>query len=410
MLHLLLWVSWSFLLITLSYKQKVIGEEGVRPWYIPGIVYGFSLLAWLAAKYPRLLNFRWQNGLELCISCLLYALIGYVVFQSVFYPDSIRPMLYASATVSLIFTLALFSINLVGWNTFTLAITRILLLYGLINIIIILAGNIWPESISHVLVPADKSGFGIRIYGLAGDPTHLGCFLGLAILLWYIKRRDLSTFWFLVAIALFFALNATGSRNAMLSLIFAGVISTLTGLRWSLVRLIKFLLLLVSAGLLAHWILFKSSLGSNYLLDVYRFTDENAFSRLDIWRDIFELAKKLSYNQIFFGGGFLFITEMYGSPYNAFVKTFFNQGIFFLITLSLILILIIFLISKNRDINQKKICTAILVYWLCFSMFLDTVFAEFFHIAEFCFWLAAALAVNLRNQASAGRLIKKRYE
>jgi len=398
--RLWLCIAWGVLLVALSYKRKILGEEGVRPWYLSCIVLGALLMAWLVVNYSRLRRLRFRAGVELPLIGLLYGFIGYIAVQSTFYPDSVRPVLYSTATVFLIFTLAILSICLIGWHDFILAITRLLLWCGLINVTLVLAQCAWPGRLSFLLVPSNESGFGMRISGLPGDPTHLGSFLAIAILLWFVQRRSLSIWWLPVVAVLLATMIATGTRNAILSLAVSATASILAGPRGRFARWIKLYIFLSVAGLLSFWAFSYTPYGLEFLADVYRVGDENAYSRLKIWQDVLSLGASLPPISLLFGSGYLFIQDNYGSPYNAFIRIFFNHGVLFAAGFMLVVAEFFFLGLKDREVLWRQTVLGLLVYWFSFSMFLDTAFAEFFHITELCFWLASALVVTHRIYAS----------
>ena len=125
----------------------------------------------------------------------------------------------------------------------------------------------------------------------------------------------------------------------------------------------------------------------------FRTDDPNSYSRFSIWYDMSEIAMK-SEQQIIFGGGFLFIQDIYGSPYNAFLRILFNQGLLFLGISTVTLVILAILAFSDPVPLRRRLCLALFAYWMLFSMFLDTWFAEFFHFTEFCFWFACALATT----------------
>ena len=397
--RLWLWIAWGLLIIALSYKRKVLGEEGIRPWYLPGIGFGYFILAWMALKCHRLRCSSSRGWLELCLMSILYGLLGYLVVQSAFYPESFRPMLYTTGTAFLIYTLSILSILFIGWHNFILIITKILLCFGIMNIMLVLGQYVWPDELNLLLVPFNESGFGVRISGLPGDPTHLGSFLAVAILLWFVQKKNLSTLWLPVVAFLFAAMIATGSRNATLSLLLGGTVSILAGGRRKWARFIKVYIFILVLGLLTFWALSNTQSGLKSLEDVYRIGDQNAYSRLSIWQEVYGLAGKLTFKSLLFGNGYLFIQDNYGSPYNAFIRIFLNQGFLFVSVFMLVVAGLFVVGLKNCHVFRRQTIFALLAYWLFFSMFLDTAFAEFFHSAELCFWLAAALAVTNRIYA-----------
>jgi hypothetical protein len=154
------------------------------------------------------------------------------------------------------------------------------------------------------------------------------------------------------------------------------------------------------AGLLSFWAFSYRPYGLEFLADVYRVGDENAYSRLKIWQDVLSLGARLPPISLLFGSGYLFIQDNYGSPYNALIRICLNHGVFFAAFFMLIVAELFFLGLKDREALRRQTVLALLAYWFSFSMFLDTAFAEFFHITELCFWLASALVVTHRIYAS----------
>lgn len=386
-----LWVGWLVLLIALTYKMKVLGELAFRPYYLPGVAIGFAVVLGLYANIRPRQRLQWTSIPEVLIVGLLLGCIGYLTLQPMALPGTLRPVLYATATVFLCYALTFLSVATVGWLSAVLGIYRALLVYSVLNVAIVAGGLIYPPLIDVLPVPPLESGFGLRISGLPGDPTHFGALVSVTLMLLFVLRQQVLRWWsWPLTMVLLVALAATGSRNAILSMLLGMAAAAFCDSR--LLRgMLRLLLIGLAVGLLALAVILTVPDAGALALDLFRVDDPNAYSRFAIWSDMLDIAGRLSVLEWIFGGGFLFIQDIYGSPYNAFLRLFFNHGLTFLAPLLVLVSMLFAWAIIDRDPLRRQIELALLTYWLSFSMFLDTSFAEFFHVAEFVFWVAAAL-------------------
>lgn len=384
---------WLLLLFALSYKLKVLGEAAVRPYYLAGVAFGVGLLTHLAVRAGRSHLMAWRNASDRLIVAILALLCGYILVQSLVHPGSFNDVVYAVVTVVLIFSVSVFSLLAWGWEASVIAVYRALLHYCTINIALLSLSLLQPALVQGILVPPLESGFGTRPSGLPGDPTHLGALLALTLLMMFALRSTSVRPAPVRALLIVILLVITGSRNAILSLVLACLVASLAEPRVAsaLAKVLAGLMLLlaVAGGFAA-----LQPEAAEFVAAVFRFDDPNAYSRFGIWLDMADLVGQMPLLEQLAGGGYLYIQAIYGSPYNAFLRIFFGHGLFAVLAFSLVTLALFLRAVSDPILMRRRLTVALLVFWLSFSMFLDTAFAEFFHFAEFCFWFAAALVTT----------------
>jgi hypothetical protein len=388
------WVVWLPVLLMLTYKQKVLGQSGVRPLYLPGLALGFLYVFGYALSVWRKNNFTFGPRGEGQLLLALLAIVAYVTLQAGVHPHTFRPMIYATVTVALVFYMSLLTTVEFGAREFLRFMTDLLMAYSLVNFAFLGLGVVRPDLVTIVAVATDESGFGARLSGLPGDPTHLGALLSITLLMMIVMREHYSrTLLIAFAVPLLGCIVVAGSRNSILCLVLGCIVSIVLEYRLS-IGLLRF-----AAGLMALFIGAIVTVVSNaqlteFAISVFRIDDPNAYSRLSIWRDMFEILASLPLLELVLGNGFLFIQDLYGSPYNAFLRVLFNHGLLILLLVVVCVYMLLVLTLTEEDSLVRKSAGALLVYWIAFSISLDTFIAEFFHLAEFCFWLAAALLLR----------------
>ena len=383
---------WLLLFYCYSYKLKIIGENGQRPLYILGVIAATIWLTLFILSFRTLLARILSTRPVLLTSILLCFL--FLAFQALLYPATISASLYSIVPIFLLSCISVSSIGLYGLERTVSNVSVALITYSLINIALAAGVLIAPSLYQYLPVLPSESGYGLRIAGLAGDPTHLGGFFSITLLLMFVLRRKFHHWWFFLAFLLIFlGLLSTGSRNSVLSLFVGACLAVFAS--GDLKRNSKKLVYLcIGLGLLLR-VLYLTIPDSEMLLDaLFRISDTNSFSRLNIWQDMFGAANGLNVHEILFGGGFLFVQDFYGSPYNAFVRILFNQGMLFSILFVSVLVQVVVLASRDKCRLRRGLVFALLGYWITFSMFLDTLFAEFFHVSEFPFWLAVSIVAT----------------
>ncbi len=399
--HRWLWLMWLLIFVAFSYKMKVLGEPAVRPLYLTGVAFGCFLLLFLGQRAQRL-SLAWNSIAEATVAGLLLIIIGYIFVQSLLYPASFDDVVYSVTTVFLLLVVSTFAVMAFGWETVVVTTFRALLTYSLVNIALVVLGFVYPAALRGILVSPLESGFGTRISGLPGDPTHLGSLFAVTLLLMFILRHRIPERMIGRALLIFIFLIVTGSRNALLSLLVGSLVASLaeSKVAASVIRAVVMAALLAVGGAL---IVAADSDVTAYVASLFRIDDPNAYSRFSIWRDMGELMGQMSVFERLFGGGYLYIQDIYGSPYNAFLKIFFSHGVFVLLVFASCIICLFLCGVLDRSPLRRQVILGLLSYWLSFSMFLDTAFAEFFHFSEWCLWLAAALVLTRSLRARDAR-------
>lgn len=398
----LLWLMWLVLFLALSYKKKILGEAALRPLYLLGVAYGCVLLLILGHR-ARQFALQWRSIGEATTFGLITAVCGYIFIQSLLYPASFNDVTYTVATTVLVLGVSAFSMLAHGWEATAIAVFRALLNYSLLNIALLVLSFAHPPAVSGILVPPLESGYGARISGLPGDPTHLGSLFAVTLLLMFLLRERLRGRMIWPALLILGFLIVTGSRNAVLSLLIGCTVASLAEARFApmILRTMLVLALLLAA---AAAVIAVDSDALAYVGTLFRVDDPNAYSRFDIWRDMADIVGQMSWFERLFGGGYLYIQAVYGSPYNAFLRIFFGHGLFVCLCFIAITITLFLYAGSERTLLRRQLALGLLTYWFTFSMFLDTAFAEFFHFTEFCLWLGAALVLtrSLRLRDPAG--------
>lgn len=388
----LLWLMWLALFIALSYKKKILGEAALRPLYLLGVAYGCVLLLVLG-QHARRYALQWRSIGEATAFGLIATVCAYIFVQSLLYPASFNDVTYTVTTTVLVLGVSAFSMMAYGWEATAIAVFRALLNYSLLNIALLALSILHPPAVSGILVPPLESGYGARISGLPGDPTHLGSLFAVTLLLMFLLRERIPDRMVGRALLILGFLIVTGSRNAVLSLLLGCTVASLTEARFAPL-ILRAMLVVATLMAAAAAVIGADPDALAYVSALFRVDDPNAYSRFGIWRDMTEIVGRMSWFERLFGGGYLYIQAIYGSPYNAFLRIFFGHGLFVCLCFIAITVMLFVYASSDRNGLRRQLALGLLTYWFTFSMFLDTAFAEFFHFTEFCLWFAAAMVLT----------------
>jgi hypothetical protein len=347
----------------------------------------------LLLRTLRVKRIGWTSApAALCFACLL-AFMLYMLVQALLHAASLNEVLYATTTVFLVFALALLAVGSHGWRPAVLDILKALIALSILNVVLAVISLLAPEPLEFLLVSPLHSGFGTRIAGLAGDPAQLGALLSITVLLLFVLRNNFGKRWsILLVLLLTGATIATGTRNALLSLAL-GCAAAMLCERRATIMLLNACAVVVLVLVPTTLAVLASPEAQDYLASQFRVDDPNAYSRLAVWHDMYQIFRRSSALDLILGGGYLYIQDIYGSPYNSFLRLFFNHGLVLVVPFLLVVATLAILAVLDRNIQRRQIVLGLLVYWFSFSMFLDTAFSEFFHFAELCFWLAAAITI-----------------
>lgn len=393
---------WLLVLFLLSYKLKTIGLPAKRPGYLVGLGLGVMIGLRHAAtlwQSGRLTFGRRDEGL---VVLLFIATFAYLTLQGAIYSSMIRPLLYSVTTVFVVYQLGLLTAARYGTQEMARIFLLALMTYCVANFALLLVGVLSPDLYNLVQVSPLKSGYGVRPGGFLGDPTHFGALLSVTALLVFVLRDRYSRATLLVfSCFIVVGLALAGSRNAIVSFASGAIAAVVLEkkLTKAVVR-VTFIAICVLLAVVAMLMLNQDLV--EVLRIAFKFDSPQAYSRLDSWRMALEFFERLPLMEQLLGGGFGYIQGYIGSPYNAFLRFFFDHGLAGMVAMMLSVLMVFVLIVTEEDAMTRKVAGALFFYWLSFSMFLDTFYAEFFHLAEGCFWLAAALVTAPAFVANAG--------
>jgi hypothetical protein len=382
---------WLAILFALSYKLKVLGFPAVRPLYLQGVALMIVYIGYLVYRVAntRVLTLGSRN--ELALVALLLITCAYLIAQGFVYAESRNATIYCVFTVVVVYLASWLAAVRHGATRFLHVFTYALVAYSAVNFVYLGLGKLIPEIFGILQLAEDENSFGTRLSGFPGDPTHLGALMALALMMLWVVRPPFPR-WLMysfVGLALA-AIGMSGSRNAVLSL----------GLGWLASLFInggasksvwKALAAATTMAILIAAVLIFSEEAMEYVVGTFRLDDPNRYGRTEVWRDMAEIYSGLTGFEVLFGGGYQFIQGLYGSPYNAFLRILFDHGVIGLLATLGAVLLVFSLILLHTDALVRRAAISLLVFWGVFSMFLDTFFAEFFHLAELGFWVPAAL-------------------
>lgn len=382
---------WFLILFALSYKLKVLGFPAVRPLYLQGIALMGVYIGYLFYRVVRRNELTVGPRKEMALVLLMSFTFLYLIAQGFVYAETRNATMYCVVTVALVYFASWLAIVRAGAESFLASLNYAMVIFCVFNFVYLGLGMLIPEVFGIIQLAEDGNAFGRRLSGFPGDPTHLGALLALSLLLLWIAKPPMPR-WVLypyVALAIG-AIGLTGSRNAVLSLglgwlasLFVGGVASKSV--WKALAGAATLLMLVSA------VLIFSNDAVEYLVVTFRLDDPNRYGRTEVWRDMADIFSGLNTFEILFGGGYQFIQGIYGSPYNAFLRILFDHGVIGLLATLVSSLMVFALILLNENSLVRRTAIGLLVFWAVFSLFLDTFFAEFFHLAELGFWVPAAL-------------------
>jgi len=240
-----------------------------------------------------------------------------------------------------------------------------------------------------------------RIHGFMGEPTSLGALLGYALLLqWHFNQRQNKSFLFII-IALFIGIGLiwSGSRNAIISLVFSIAYYQLaTGNVREISKLVKkivFVLMLILFIAMAA-ISYPSELASTVIeaLDRQDYDGDNENSRLLIWGNALRLLGESQVHEIIIGHGNGAIRNMYRAAFNSPLEIMFDYGLVGLIIfLSWIFAMLASSFKRSRTSmsNISALAGAFVVYGFVFNLFISWFPSPHFNFAVFSLVMGAIL-------------------
>jgi O-antigen ligase len=295
------------------------------------------------------------------------------------------PIFFLSRDASISSVVLVLSRSLVVFSVFS-AILAFLIFFDVVNI------NIGSLQISQSIYLA------FRIHGTLGESTALAALIGLGMIsLLYIKYQTGHTHKIIFGFLLF-SLVATGSRNGLLSIALALLVSVcIEGLDFK--KLLRFMgVLCVVLPILGLVLYVSGAFELIYIiffdrpdLDLY-----NEFSRPYIWLTTLEMISNSTVSELLFGHGAYQLRSEFRAGFNSPLEIAYDYGIL----ASLIYVAIFFLsffvgLTKYRSTKMyiyKYACLS-LVYGFTFSMFMSYFPTTMFNFSIWAymigFWITA---------------------
>ena len=280
------------------------------------------------------------------------------------------------------------------------SILGLMLFFGFIE------GNVGPFPLFQ------NPSFDNRLHGILGDPTHFGSVMGFGIIcanfLMYFNKQKKYLF---IILYLMIILIMSGSRNSIVSLLFS--LFALLILKISIRKLIT-VFITMSVIFLSLFICFTEfySEVSIYLQSVLHI---ETFTRIEIWLKVIDIFSNGSILEILFGHGYGYLRGIFRSAHSSYLEYLVDYGLVFimafLIYTSYLIWKLIYTLQKEPSHQSATLALGLLTYCLVFSMFLVTIFTEFFHFVNFIFLcsilIISFLKINLSENNSIIHIPKK---
>ena len=240
-----------------------------------------------------------------------------------------------------------------------------------------------------------------RLHGYFGEPTSLGCLLGLALIIHHKAFINSSYQQKFVFVALWILLLATGSRNSILSVIVSFfVINTLNLFKQPVVSKKVFMysvvIFLLFIGTSLIFVYQFSEQVSSYLL---RGLSSNSENRMYHWRIILTMINDRALPDFLFGSGLGTLGTAYRSAFNAPIELFYNVG-----GLGLAFVVIIFCYWLGI-FSRQKVTLLLFIYLIAFNQFVSWFPTDGFNAItlalSFCF-----LVIHEKRSGSEGIKLK----
>jgi hypothetical protein len=281
----------------------------------------------------------------------------------------------------------------IGCERLLQSVSSSVVYFAFLNLAFTIVSIYVPEVTQYIGITSIDAGYGIRPVGIVGDPTFFGALFSFSLLLYLLTnhKRNYLIIFVLVVGAIF-----SGSRNAILSFLASFLVGMLVngGNILKIIReIIIFSLSIVVIGLNVLYFFVDFNFDFYYVVnELFRSDDEGAYIRIEYWTELLRLALSSNFFEILLGGegGVSYISNSFGSPYNGFLRIYFNHGFIVLITYMVAIIVLLLQIINDKNLNARKINISLFTYWFVFSQFYDSAFGEFFHVAEFAMYLALA--------------------
>ena len=205
-----------------------------------------------------------------------------------------------------------------------------------------------------------------RIHGFLGEPTSLGCVIALALTIQLSHQEKPSLRGIAISLLLLVLLILTGSRNGIVSLLFAlSVCYVIQIFRRPFISR-RYLLFFVVLLLIAICVFYNMYQKYEAELSYYFLRGmNNEESRLYVWSRVIDLMQDKSLITLVFGSGFGSLSNIYQSAFNNYLQFFYDFGIIGS------LVIIIFYLWLYSNINNDLLGIRIFFLFLAFLIFIS---------------------------------------
>lgn len=376
-----------FLFLSVKYKQNNL--PSIKPLYTFGLlIIGFfcisNLISYISSKKVNLLVF---SQLPVYIFALLIINFG---FSSMLASErALKDFIYFLYWITI---LPLFLITYINhkYDTteFLFLVCKAVLIFSVVTSIVAILTFFGITEFEYGSYVLKQNIWTIgRIHGYMGEPTALGGLIGFSIIAFYfIRATENIKYRLTTPFLLYFSLIASGSRNAVISLLVVGLFAFFIDLRKSL--LLKLLILLcILASTLIVFQLIELDLPFTFF-NRGELSNSNS-NRLFVWANLLSMYAKGDVVNLLFGFGVEHFSQATGgAAFNASLEILYAYGL-----INFVLYQMLFLTSFYIGIKRYKLTKSLvykyglmfLIFGYCFSLFMSFFPSTDFHFAPFAF-------------------------
>ena len=229
-----------------------------------------------------------------------------------------------------------------------------------------------------------------RVHGFMGDPTSLGGFLGMTLILTTLHYEG--GFKRALIFLMIFALLATGSRNAVLSLALSFGVVKLYRVRVSGKNVLYGFFSVVLALLI---FVVLPMIFPDLLTFFDRGIDQNnANSRPLIWSETIRRISEFDLPEVFFGSGFGSLKVEFRSAFNIFLELFHDVGAMGVLTYLIIMLCLFWVCVQSR----QEFALVLFFYLLFFNQFIFWIVRDTFNFVTVGYCLLFTLGARITER------------
>ena len=390
-----------FLFICFTLKEKTLGEEAIRPLYYTGLIGLFAGVCIISFKFLFVSSKQMLSTLRIPLVTAFLSLYCIMILNTIGIPGrSLKDALLGSGLdIWLFLLLLLYSlVEKISLDSIAAGFAKFVLYTSIgsaiLGIVIFIGDMQIP--LGPITLKQQPYFYG-RIIGHLGEPTHLGALIGAGMIsafyLLHLKGKKR------YGIALFFlsiVLIMSGSRNAVVSSMLA--ILTMAFCIHPLQSVLTAILILCAVLAVGYIAVSYSEEASLLLIASFRIGDEGGQERLDIWAKAIYILNNSSFLELLLGHGYGYQESEMGASFNQILKFTIDFGLSFVVCFLYVIGYAFSVFARNiRRGGAHLLGMALLIYSLVFSMFIEVIFASFFHFASFSFLFSILVASRRTN-------------